>query len=406
MNIDRISEKVALAGLISFLILTSIDGLVTSDSSRLIILFIRYASMIAVTLSLVFLIAVGNYFFKSFVAWFLYFSLLTWGSILAFANGASQAGVAGLFPSSLVTMCGIALFARNNGKLFSNKLSDIYVFYVFAGLVVTILAGGIDFESSPSFVFQYLSDKEDGAILYSQGISKYFGFGAVAAIFLAFNSISNARRYIAFVLAVAFIYFSLLGGARGDSILAVSVVLGYAINKNPTRLLGSILIGASIAYLFVNNWSWIDQFLVLQRLLFVTDGDFGERDILLTQSINLLTNQPECLFFGCGFGYFQDYHGYEFGMYPHNILIEMIIVFGLPVTAVIGLSIGAGVNIYYRENGKSMDIFLLFFIYSLLIGLKSGALFGDPFLTASLLYFLLLYIKNITRRISEFGIHA
>lgn len=104
------------------------------------------------------------------------------------------------------------------------------------------------------------------------------------------------------------------------------------------------------------------------------------------------------MIFGCGFGYFQYYFSYPFGMYPHNVLVEFFIVFGAPVTLAFIFIVSGGVWKYYRSS-READLLVLFFTYSLLIGFKSGTVFGDWFFTASCIYFASVYMQKMTMRL-------
>lgn len=279
-------------------------------------------------------------------------------------------------------------------------MAAYYVLYTFIGLLVTLWVGGFELSFPPSFVFDYLSDRENAEILYSQGASKYFGVGAIAAIFIALDSKSKIKGYGAFVFAAIFISLSILGGARGDSVLAVLVIIFYLLIRKPFHAFCWLLALALVLYLSTNDWAWLDGVLTFQRLSFARDGDFGQRDVLLTQVVELLTSQSRCLFIGCGFGYFQNFYGYDYGLYPHNILAEMLVIFGLPLTGVLTFSIGAGMKIYLQETG--LDLFILLFLYNFLLSLKSGSFFGGWFLTASCIYFLSIYLQ---RKTSAFDQH-
>jgi len=65
----------------------------------------------------------------------------------------------------------------------------------------------------------------------------------------------------------------------------------------------------------------------------------------------------------------------------------MVITFGLPFTVVMALLVGHGFLKYIRLNGVR-DPLLLFFTYTLVNCLKSGALFTDAFLVAGFLFFI------------------
>jgi hypothetical protein len=99
---------------------------------------------------------------------------------------------------------------------------------------------------------------------------------------------------------------------------------------------------------------------------------FGMRDVLLAKCIELLINEPICLFFGGGIGFFQYYFGYHPGMYPHNVPVEFLISFGLVFTLPLIYFVSRGLVQIYRLEGFESQ-FLFVFAYFLLVGLKSGS---------------------------------
>jgi len=103
-------------------------------------------------------------------------------------------------------------------------------------------------------------------------------------------------------------------------------------------------------------------------------------------AINLLSDNPRCLLFGCGFGFFQSYHMYDKGLYPHNSIVEAVIVFGLPVVLVVGALFLRGLYLYLRSK-KSFDLILGFTLYSGLVSLKSQYLYSCWIFMVSVFYF-------------------
>ena len=398
MKANKIVENIIFAGTFSFLILISIDGLTTNYASRLFTVSIRYASIIVLILAsiLLHLKEQPRRGWKNhFSALILYLLLVAWGVALALANGVTEIGWNELFLSSLVVIFGAMLFVKKGKTIIPPKMAEYYVLYTFIGLFVTLWVDGFELSFPPRFVFDYLSDRENADILYSQGASKYFGVGAIAAIFITLNSKTKIKGYGAFVFAAIFISLSILGGARGDSVLAALVIIFFLLIRKAFHIFFWLLALSLVLYLSVNDWAWMDGILTFQRLSFARDGDFGQRDVLLTQVVELLANQSRCLFFGCGFGYFQNVYGYDYGLYPHNILAEMLIIFGLPLTGFLIFTIGAGLRAYWQKTG--LDLFILLFFYNFLISLKSGSFFGGWFLTASCIYFLSIYLQRKTR---------
>ncbi len=398
MKTNGIVENLIFAGTFSFLILISIDGLTTNHASRLLAVAIRYASIIVLILTLIALLLKDQFrrgWKNHFTASILYLLLVLWGAALALVNGVIELGWNEILLSSFVATFGAMLFMTKDKTIIPIKMAKYYVLYTFIGLFVTLWVGGFELSFPPRFVFDYLSDRENADILYSQGASKYFGVGAIAAIFIALNSKTKIKGYGVFVFAAIFISLSILGGARGDSVLAALVIIFFLLIRKAFHIFFWLLALSLVLYLSVNDWAWMDGILIFERLSFAGDGDFGQRDVLITQVADLLASQSRCLFIGCGFGYFQNFYGYDYGLYPHNILAEMLIIFGFPLTGFLMFSIGAGVKVYLDTTG--LDLFILLFLYNFLISLKSGSFFGGWFLTASCIYFLSIYLQRKSR---------
>ena len=127
----------------------------------------------------------------------------------------------------------------------------------------------------------------------------------------------------------------------------------------------------------------------------VFDGEhFGNRDVLFVQSLDLLKSKFSCLFFGCGFNYFQVHYGYEFGMYPHNFILEMFITFGILVSIPILFLVLIGLLSEYINKPK------LFFIYAssaylLGIAFKSGTLISI-YEFPIIIYFAFIGLKTVS----------
>lgn len=117
-----------------------------------------------------------------------------------------------------------------------------------------------------------------------------------------------------------------------------------------------------------------EDLLVFRRFeKFLFDGYLGLRDELIYLSLNLLYNEPKCLVLGCGFNFFQDYYGFNYGMYPHNVIIEFVITYGLFISIIIFSLVFIGLKniIFSKTKILLIDIFVIYFF---LIMLKSGSL--------------------------------
>lgn len=326
----------------------------------------------------------------------LYSSLLVQGMSLALLNGSLAIGSIKLATNIIITICGILMFSANSKNILSEKFAAWFVVYVAAVTLFTIIIKGLEFTPFPKFNFEYTSSFQKQETAYSQELSKFFGYGAAAAAVVYVNQKNKLIKYIFFFIAVIFLFLSFVGGARGDSVAALFVVVSYLVISNPVRFLLWLALIVFAVYFGVQDWAWLNNFTIFERLLDLK-YNLGYRDILLAQSFELLFREPSCLVFGCGFGYFQLYFSYPYDLYPHNVLVESVIVFGIPIALVYIFSIAGGLWLYLHRCGR-LDLLILFFVYSLLVGLKSGALFQDWFFTAGCIYFSSVYFHKMVIR--------
>ncbi|WP_286908296.1 hypothetical protein [Roseovarius sp.] len=134
---------------------------------------------------------------------------------------------------------------------------------------------------------------------------------------------------------------------------------------------------ASVVSLFLYLIYWVDlsfisKFTLFARLQQVAGGYYGLRDQLLAESMGLLGDKSICLALGCGFSYFQHYYGYAYGLYPHNQLVELVIVFGLPFSLVFIGFTAIGCRRLFKGSGAGF-LFALLWGYSAVVALKSGS---------------------------------
>ena len=249
--------------------------------------------------------------------------------------------------------------------IFSSWLLDIFFI---AGLSYIFLAGLLTF--SPLPVFHFINAERD--VDYSQGTTALLGLGAAYFLYrAAFNKAIS--RFLYLFLAISFLFLSVFGGARGDFAASIMVFVLILFRLYPLRfkLLFSIVsVTAIICFLFTVD---INNILLYQRFQGVFNNDLGLRDMLLSQTADLLASEPACLISGCGFNFFQLYYGYEFDMYPHNIIAELLITYGMFIGLPIVVLLCVGIwRAYWGDAGISFVFY--FCIFQIGIALKSGTL--------------------------------
>jgi len=320
---------------------------------------------------------------------------LCYGVMLASANGGMVHISEQLAADVVLALTGIYLFSSIGQNILPTRAVLLYL--VFAGVVLalTIAVGGFTMAYPPQFTYEYAASEAGVAIYYSQGVSKFFGLAAIAAIFVAFSAPSRIVRLLLFGVCLGALGLSLIGGARGDSVAAALIVLAYSSYRSPGSLL--IWLGAvGGAVLFLQGTIVLEDFMIFNRLMNLQD-DVGLREILLRQAAQLLAEQPACLTVGCGFGFFQRYYGYDSGLYPHNIALEAAIVWGIPLVLATAVLVFFGFVTYLRRSRSQNDAFVLFYAYFLFLFLKSGTILGAWFVLGGSIHFLGITLGELVR---------
>jgi hypothetical protein len=264
------------------------------------------------------------------------------------------------------------LLKINNYKELNNY--NHIIFYLF--LVLTLIFLTLDGYNFDNFTFDFETEIYQNKIIthqYSQGLTAIFFLALFTSLYL-YKEVNIKKNPIMFFWYFAafifFLFFAFQGGARGETLFGLLILLCMLlgnIKKNFNKVLiffFPIILTDNIIF---------EDLLVFRRFKVLFDGDFGLRDELIKLSLNLLYNEPKCLILGCGFSFFQDYYGFNYGMYPHNVILEFIITYGLLISIVIFslLFIGLKNIIFSKSKILLIDIFVIYFF---LIMLKSGTL--------------------------------
>jgi hypothetical protein len=389
VKFNLVSEKVTLIALFLFFFVLTIGMISTSSEVMLIVEWSRAFSLVSlcILLFVIFIINKVNskFLFSCLICGLFFLS----GSLLSIVFDGLQSVTSTLI-AILIIIVGVYLLSIENIGSYQPAFAKFFVVYSLIVIVLSIFFGGLVFTPVPSFVFDYISSSGSN-IRYSQGVSQFFGYSALAASTLIINEHKRIKKNLLISFVVIFVVLSLLGGARGDSIFALLLVLVYFLFKLKFNDVGIMSLIILIPFVYIFNMVSFEDIVIVQRLLSVVDGvGYGHRDILLGQSIELLSNNPTCIIHGCGFGYFQRYFEYPLEMYPHNALFEIIIVFGFPITCFMCLICFRGLTDFVNDYKKS-DIFLVFFIYSFLLSLKSGTINTNWIFMVFFIFFVSFY---------------
>lgn len=236
-----------------------------------------------------------------------------------------------------------------------------------------------------SFIFFFLNgynfkelnfNFEIGQLDYSLGLTFVFFLAFFTSFYLLKETnsrIKPAKTILYLLTSLFFLFFALSSGGRGESIFGFLIILFMFVNFIKKNWILSLVFLLLAVLLIVMNY---DNLIIIKRLsLLFYDGQYGSRPELIVMSLNLLYNEPKCLLFGCGFNFFQDYYSIDKKLYPHNIILEFVITYGLLISIYIFTFVFIGLkSILFRQSKILLiDIFLIFCFLSLN---KSGSLFS------------------------------
>jgi hypothetical protein len=379
------------AGLFMYLVAISIGLITTNTSSRSYVVPIRFIAIVVSVFCTLF-VAIGE---KNKNDWMfpiiVYASLLGLGMYLSLASDSFSVVKDVLLVDVSVTILGLIILSISIKNGVFELVGFAYLFYGVLSIFITLLCNGMTLDIPPRFLFEYSKDGVDSHFaLYSQGMSRHFGFCAVSVAYLLRKSCSISTSIVLNLFLVLFLSLSIIGGARGDSVASLVVVFTYLVLFQKFYKLGVVyVIGIASLIVLSEQHSLSDDLIIIRRLGAISDGDYGERDFLLSQVADVIINSSSLWFIGGGFGFFQKANNYDFGLYPHNVLAEAAVVYGVIPTIGLVVVVLRGVYLYFKQR-TGLDLFILFYIYSLSVEMKSGYFFGGWFFTsASIIFFVI-----------------
>lgn len=397
MKISTIRSHFSTLGLFFFLALVSVGYATTTESSRFFIEISRLLFIVGALLVISSSWVFGRINRTQLIASILLLSVLLYAVVASYLSGSFWAGSMYLWRDSLVLLPGVYILGLKRKAHNHYTVAALYVIYVVAALFMTISVGGLDLTIPPHFDFDYRNDMLGTSALYSQGISKFFGFGALAGIYLCAGTGGKYFKWLYALFSLTCLILSILGGARGDALAAILVVAGFVTYKYQKRFLLIFLMLSGLIFVLIEYWDYLaNEFVFFERFSWVGRGDYGVRDVLFSQALALLSDEPGCLLAGCGLGYFQYHYNFDFGLYPHNVLLESVITFGLPAVIIFCILTFRGLKIYTKNVG-GIDLLVLFFAMGMIIDLKSGYVFGNWLTMSMMMYFMGICLASLTK---------
>lgn len=397
MKISVIRSQLSTLGLFLLLALVSVGYSTTNETSRSFIEPARALFISGVLFIVIVSLVLGRINRTQVTGLILLVALLLYSVITSHFSGSFSVGSMYLWRDGLVLISGVYIVSMKREADSEHAVAGLYVVYVLAILFLTVLIGGLDLAISPHFNFEYSSDIFETSVLYSQGISKFYGFGALAGIYLFAETSGRYSKWLYAFFSLVCLMLSVLGGARGDVLAMILVMMGFIAYRYKRKFFLLVLILGVSLFILAVNWDHLaEQFILFKRFSQVAHGDYGMRDVLFTRALALLSDEPVCLMIGCGLGYFQYYYNFEFGLYPHNVILELVITFGLPAVMILCILTFIGLKIYVRKSG-GIDILVLLFTANLIIDLKSGYVFGSWLSITMMVYFVGICLASMLK---------
>jgi len=234
-------------------------------------------------------------------------------------------------------------------------------------------------------VYHFIIIDENYEYNYSQKLSEIFGYGLILS-FIYFFFIK--KNLLIFFSILIYLLLLTLSGGRGAFILSMIFIFFISFN-NSKDLINKFL------------------FILLLTLLFFNFGDFlmgpyRSSDILLGSEsrIGIYSNfyeyliKENCVLFGCGYRSMSlvDMHYNTF----HNIILELIYSFGLPVFIFLFSFSFLGFIRFYKKYGL-FNWFNILFIFTFLQSLKSFDLYNSYLIVSFIIFFLSYYFNLILK---------
>jgi hypothetical protein len=291
------------------------------------------------------------------------------GTALAFFSGAISLFGFSDVAAMLLTLVGCLALSVGAERLDVRRfLWPVVLFSVFV-MVFSIQTGGMTLGLPIRLELTFAESD------YTLSGAAFWGLSVIFSL-----SLMSIERNVIIKSALAlFSGFGVLAaasfGARGESVALLAVVCMFLFRRS--KILFALTFGVFIVLIKIGIDSGIvEEFTLYTRLLEVQGGYYGLRDQLLSDAGSMLAVKPVCLMTGCGFAYFQIFHGYPYSFYVHNQLVEMIIVFGVPLT--LGFLSLVAIGAWRMRRLPIFDrCFVYLMVFAGLTALKSGSIEGS-----------------------------
>lgn len=390
-------NRLVFIGLLFFFILINATRPVTSNESYEIFKNIRYLSIgvLLILIPMIILLKKINRIFL--VGLFFNSALFFYGFFQGKIFGGANIVMDKIIMNFMMINTGLFIVSYLSKSINLDLVLNFFILYQILVLGLLIYSHGILFSPFPSYNFSYISSKK---VYYSQGVSGFFGVLTLLILFKMRGLQTILPKILFFTLFLISLFLSVMGGGRGEVLFLFLLISVYLINVLRWKFL--LFLPILIVFISLFFQQYIDNLIIFERInKVVSNGNYGERDILFGKALRLIFTDPFLFFFGKGFGYFQFHYGFTQGVYPHNILIELIIIYGiLPFMVFLGICI-VKFKLFFEYLCIFPNLYFYLFFYYFLLDLKSGEFGGDWFSITFLIYYISKQINFIFESLDQ-----
>lgn len=269
----------------------------------------------------------------------IYFLLLLYFSLYAFGVGTEYEYdylSKFIFPGTIYFI--LALYFFNNPSLYKDVVVGVIVFSALTLIFIYLFKG-----------FGYITTLERTEISENIGMGpiaqgRMAGMLCLTSVVLFLNTKKKVYKYILLgLLMLAFLWLAMTG-TRGALISLVLTFTIYAIlNKKALGIASKTLVLFTILIPFV-LYTGVLELTVFERLLLLSDQEGIQSTERYRRYFVFLSMPFENFILGLGPGGWGKYVNYELYSFPHNIILESIIEYGLVGLLFISSALISGVK--------------------------------------------------------------
>lgn len=274
------------------------------------------------------------------------------------------------FPGTIFFI--LSLYFFKSQKIFKEVIIGLIIFSTLTLLFIYLFKG-----------FSYISTFERGEIAENIGIGpiaqgRMAGLMGLTSLILFFNLKSRLQKYLLFGIFILSMIWLTMTGTRGAFIsLLITIFIFFVFNKNTKKLFVRFLLLIPILVAFI-IYSGMLNSTIFYRLSLLTENGGIESMERYERYIIFLNIPFEKLVFGYGPGGWGKYVNNELYSFPHNIILESIIEYGLVgLIFIFSVLISGTYTTFMVIRKKGVNIYLIIiclcWVYYALATMVSGS---------------------------------